>query len=60
MSFEEIGRALDNAIAAIVESVNTIVNSIKSQIRINRYKAVHVTVCAKRKCQPHVRRSYIR
>ena len=60
MSFEEIGRALDKAIAAIVESVNTIVSSIKSQLGINRYKAVHVTTCAKRKRQPHVRRSYIR
>ena len=60
MSFEEIGRALDKAIAAIFESVKTIVSSIKSQLGINRYKAVHVTTCAKRKRQPHVKRSYIR
>ena len=60
MSFEEVGRALDKAVAAIAESMKTIVSSIKSQFRVNRYRAVHVTVCAKRRRQPHVKRSYIR
>ena len=58
MTLEELGRALDNAFAMMVESITNIAKAIRER-GINRHQIVHITACAKRKRQPHVKRSYI-